>query len=38
MIYELEKMWKEAAMSSFMRLSQHLPGRTEENHEKSQSG
>jgi hypothetical protein len=35
---ELERMWKEAVMAKFKVLSQHLPGRTEENHKKPQSG
>jgi hypothetical protein len=35
---ELEGMWKEAVMASFKVLFCHLPGRTEENHEKPQSG
>jgi hypothetical protein len=35
---ELERMWKEAVMAEFKVLSWNLPGRTEENHEKPQSG
>jgi surfactin synthase thioesterase subunit len=32
---ELERMWKEAVMAEFKVLSWNLPGRTEENHEKT---
>lgn len=35
---DLERMRKEAVMASFKALSQHLPGRTKENHVKLQSG
>jgi hypothetical protein len=35
---ELERVWKEAVMARFKILSQHLPGETEENQEKPQSG
>jgi hypothetical protein len=34
MINKLERIWKEAAMAKFKVLSWHLPGGTEENHEK----
>jgi hypothetical protein len=34
----LERTWKEVDMAYFTVLSQHLPGGTEENHEKPQSG
>jgi hypothetical protein len=33
MINELERIWKEV-----LEVPRHLPGETEENHEKSQSG
>jgi hypothetical protein len=32
---DLERMWKEAAVGCFKVLSQHMPGKTEENHEIS---
>jgi hypothetical protein len=32
---ELERIWKEAAVAKVKVLSQHLPGGTEESHEKS---
>jgi hypothetical protein len=35
---ELERMRKEVVMAEFKVLSRHLPGGTEENHEKLQSG
>jgi hypothetical protein len=35
---ELERMWKEAVVALFKVLSRHLPGGSEENHEKPQSG
>jgi hypothetical protein len=35
---ELERMWKEKVMACFEILSWHLPGGTEETHEKPQSG
>jgi hypothetical protein len=31
---KLEQMWKEAAEASFQALSQHMHGRTEENHQQ----
>jgi hypothetical protein len=36
--YELERIWKEAAMTYFKVLSWHLSGGTEENDDKPQSG
>jgi hypothetical protein len=33
-----ERIWEEAVVAYFKLLSQHLPGRTEKNYEKSQSG
>jgi hypothetical protein len=30
---ELGRIWKEAVVTQFKVLSQHLPSRTEENHE-----
>jgi hypothetical protein len=35
---ELERMWKETVVAQFKVLSRHLPGGTEGNHEKTQSG
>jgi hypothetical protein len=35
---ELESMWKEAVMAQFKVLSRHLPGGTDEIHEKPRSG
>jgi hypothetical protein len=35
---ELERIWKEAVVVQIEVLSRHLPGRTEKNHEKLQSG
>jgi hypothetical protein len=35
---ELERMWKEVGMTEFKVLFWHLPGQTEKNHEKHQSG
>jgi hypothetical protein len=35
---KLKRKWKGTVMTYFKVLSQHLPGRTEENHDKSQSG
>jgi hypothetical protein len=35
---ELEGIWKEAMVASFIILSWHSPGGTEENHENPQSG
>jgi hypothetical protein len=35
---ESQKIWKEAVVDYFKVLSWHLPGGTEENHKKSQSG
>jgi hypothetical protein len=35
---ELERMWMEAVMALFKVLFLHLPGGTEENHKKPQSG
>jgi hypothetical protein len=35
---ELEKMWKEAVVAEFEVLTRHLPGGTEEKHEKNASG
>jgi hypothetical protein len=32
---ELERMWKDAVVAYFRALSLHLPGGTEENHEKT---
>jgi hypothetical protein len=32
---ELERIWKEAVVAKVKVLSQHLPGGTEESHEKS---
>jgi hypothetical protein len=34
---ELERIWKEAVMTQFKVLSQHLPGETDKNHKKPQS-
>jgi hypothetical protein len=31
---ELERVWKEVVVAKFKILFQHLPGGTEENHEK----
>jgi hypothetical protein len=36
--YELEGMWEEMVITSFIVLSWHLPQRTEGNHEKHVSG
>jgi hypothetical protein len=36
--YELERMWSEAAVSSFKVLYWHWLVRTEETHKKSHSG
>jgi hypothetical protein len=33
---ELERIWKEVVMVEFKVLSQHVPGGTEEDHEKPQ--
>jgi hypothetical protein len=33
---ERERTWKEVALAQFKTLCGHLPGGTEENHEKSQ--
>jgi hypothetical protein len=35
---ELKSIRKEVVMAYFMILSQHLPGGTDENHEKPRSG
>jgi hypothetical protein len=35
---ELERMWKEAVLAEFKAIFRYLPGGTEENHEKPQSG
>jgi hypothetical protein len=35
---ELKRIWKEVIMASFEVLFQHLPGGTEKNHKKLQSG
>jgi hypothetical protein len=32
-IYELERIWKEAVMAYFMVISWHFPGGNDENHE-----
>jgi hypothetical protein len=32
---ELERLWKEAVEAEFKVVSRHLPGRSEENREKS---
>jgi hypothetical protein len=34
----LERIWKEAVVALFQVLSRHLPGWTEENHKKPQTG
>jgi hypothetical protein len=34
----MERMWKEAVVAKIKVLSRHLLGRTDENHEKPQSG
>jgi hypothetical protein len=38
MTNELERIWKEAVANLFKALSRYLPGGTEEDHEKPQSG
>jgi len=35
---ELERIWKEAVVAHIKVLSQHLSGRSRENHEKPLSG
>jgi hypothetical protein len=35
---KFERLWKEAVLAYLRALSQHLPGRSEENHRKPQSG
>jgi hypothetical protein len=35
---ELERMWREVFIAYFMVLPQNVPGQTEKNDEKSQSG
>jgi hypothetical protein len=34
-ISELERMWKKEVVAEFEALPQHLPGETEENHQKT---